>query len=122
VSNAENKRIGMKLKDVYSPELNSGMFLAMLEKGDVMGTFVGHDHANDYIFKYYNIALAYGRFSGNKNTSYSVVINGVRQTRSIDFQNGVRMIELTEGQRGFDTWIRLDDGTVIDKVRFPDDF
>jgi hypothetical protein len=31
------------------------------------------------------------------------------------------MIELTEGQRGFETWIRLDDEVVINKVKFPDD-
>ncbi|MDR2848567.1 MAG: metallophosphoesterase family protein [Bacteroidales bacterium] len=122
VSGAGSKMTGMKLKDVYSPDVNSGMFLAMLEKGDVMGTFVGHDHANDFIFNHYGIALAYGRFSGSKNTSYSVIVDGVRKTRSIDFPNGVRMIELTEGQRGFDTWTRLNDGTVIDKVRFPDNF
>jgi hypothetical protein len=122
VSNVGDTMIGMKLKEVCSPDVNSGMFLAMLEKGDVMGTFVGHDHANDFIFKYYGIALAYGRFSGNKNASYSAIIDGVRQRKSIDFPNGVRMIELTEGQRGFDTWIRLNDGTVINKVRFPDDF
>jgi hypothetical protein len=112
----------MKRKDVYSPDVNSGMFLAMLEKGDVLGTFAGHDHANDYIFKHYNIALAYGRFSGNKNTSYSVMVGGVSKRRAIDFPNGVRIIELTEEQRGFDTWIRLNDGTIINKARFPEDF
>jgi hypothetical protein len=87
-----------------------------------MGTFVGHDHANDYIFKHYNIALAYGRFSGNKNTSYSVLVGGVRKRHAIDFPNGVRIIELTEGQRGFETWIRLNNGAVINKVQFPQDF
>jgi hypothetical protein len=84
------------------------MFAAMLEKGDVMGMFVGHDHVNDYIFNYYGIALTYGRFSGSKN------VYG-------DLTSGVRMIELTEGQQSFDTWIRLDDEIVIDRVTFPDD-
>jgi predicted phosphodiesterase len=118
VSKVESKMIGMKLKDVYSPNVNSGMFLAMLEEGDVMGIFVGHDHANDFIFRHYGIALAYGRCSGNNNTSYSVIVDGVRHQKPIDFPNGVRIIELTEGQRGFDTWIRLADNSVINKVKF----
>ncbi len=102
------KMVGAQLEDVCSPKVNSGMFLAMLEKGDVMGTFVGHDHINDYIFNHYGIALAYGRFSGSKNTYTQL-------------KNGVRVIELTEGQHGFDTWIRLDDEIVINSVKFPDD-
>ena len=101
----DQKMIGAKLEDICSPEVNSGLFLAMLEKGDVMGTFVGHDHVNDYIFNHYGIALAYGRFSGSKNTYTGL-------------KNGVRVIELTEGQRNFDTWIRLDDEIVINKVLF----
>ncbi|MDR2037823.1 MAG: metallophosphoesterase family protein [Bacteroidales bacterium] len=102
------KITGVKLEKVCSPEINTGMFAAMLERGDVMGTFVGHDHINDYIFNHYGIALAYGRFSGSK-TTYT------------ELKNGVRVIELTEGQRGFDTWIRLNEEVVINQVRFPDD-
>jgi 3',5'-cyclic AMP phosphodiesterase CpdA len=103
-----HKMIGAQLEAVCSPEINSGMFTAMLEKGDVMGTFVGHDHVNDYLFNYYGIALTYGRFSGSRNT-YG------------DLKNGVRIIELTEGQHSFETWIRLDDEIVINRVTFPDD-
>ena len=107
VEKPENKVIGDKKEKVCSPDINSGMFLSMLEQGDVMGTFVGHDHINNYIFNCYGIALAYGQFSGSKTTYGD--------------QNGVRVIELTEGFRGFDTWIRYDATIVIDKVKFPDD-
>jgi 3',5'-cyclic AMP phosphodiesterase CpdA len=103
-----HQMIGAKLENVCSPEVNTGLFFAMHEMGDVRGVFVGHDHVNDYIFNYFGIALAYGRWSGSKNT-YG------------DLKNGVRLIELTEGQQGFDTWIRLDDEIVINKVKFPDD-
>jgi hypothetical protein len=102
------KMAGVRLEDECSPEINTGMFAAMLERGDVMGTFVGHDHINDYIFNYYGTGLAYGRFSGSK-TTYT------------ELKNGVRVIELTEGQRKFDTWIRLDDEIIINKVKFPED-
>ncbi|MCD7977389.1 MAG: hypothetical protein LUG51_09605 [Tannerellaceae bacterium] len=99
--------VGNQLENACSPEINTGMFTAMLMQGDVMGTFVGHDHVNDYIFNYYNIALAYGRFSGSKNTYTGL-------------KNGVRVIELTEDEDGFDTWIRLDDKQVIDRIKFPE--
>ncbi|GHT38665.1 metallophosphatase [Bacteroidia bacterium] len=72
--------------------LNTGMFAAMVEMGDVMGTFCGHDHSNDFIGLEYGIALAYGR-----NTNY--------------YKIGSRIIELHENQRTFDTWIRTKEGT-----------
>lgn len=31
-----------------APVLNSGLFTAMKEMGDIEGVFVGHDHDNDY--------------------------------------------------------------------------
>jgi 3',5'-cyclic AMP phosphodiesterase CpdA len=101
-----HQMIGAQSEAVCAPEINTGMFAAMLEKGDVMGTFVGHDHTNDYIFNYCGIALTYGRFSANCCEN---------------LKNGVRIIELTEGQHRFDTWIRLDDEIVINRVTFPDD-
>ncbi|MDR1722478.1 MAG: metallophosphoesterase [Tannerella sp.] len=104
----KGRKEGSKMEKECSPEINSGMFLSMLEKDDVMGTFVGHDHVNDYIFNYYGIALAYGRFSGSK-TTYT------------QLKNGVRVIELTENERGFRTWIRLDYETTLGEVKFPDD-
>lgn len=94
--------IGVKNEKVCSPDINTGMFAAMLEQGDVMGTFVGHDHVNDYVVNYYGIALAYGRFSGGGDT-YG------------DLMNGARVIVLHENTRQFDTWIRLRNG---DKIRF----
>lgn len=73
------------------PKINSGMFHAMIESGDVMGVFVGHDHDNDYIGQEYGIALAYGRVSGYD--AYG------------DLERGARIIELYENERRFDTWI-----------------
>ena len=78
------------------PKINSGMFSAMIESGDVMGVFVGHDHDNDYIGQEYGIALAYGRVSGHD--AYG------------DLERGARIIELYEGKRQFDTWIATPSG------------
>ena len=84
---------------VGAPDLNSGFLLSCLEMGDVMGMFVGHDHDNDYIGLEHDIALAYGRVSG---------LNAYG-----DLPRGARIIELTEGQRTFDTWISTPAGTEL---------
>jgi len=107
--NEKQPPVGLRLEDECSPKINSGMFTAMLECGDVMGMFVGHDHVNDYIACLHGIALAYGRFTGGK-TTYS------------DLPNGGRVIELTEGERAFKTWIRTGSGDVLVPVRFPAGF
>lgn len=109
--NEKNIRYGVREEDECPSELNSGMFLAMREMKDVMGTFVGHDHVNDYIVKYHDIALAYGHFSGWTSTyTPKPVINGVR------------IVLLKEDQREFDTWLHLLDGTIKYKVTYPTDF
>lgn len=102
-------KVGQRLEDECSPEINTGMFAAMLQAGDVMGTFTGHDHVNDYIVGHYGIALGYGRFSGGKN-SYG------------DLMPGSRIIVLSEGERKFRTWLHLANGDIIDDVLFPDYF
>ncbi|WP_165041840.1 PA14 domain-containing protein [Dysgonomonas sp. ZJ709] len=82
---------------VSSPVVNSGFFCSLMEKGDVMGTFVGHDHDNNYIGILHDIALAYGRVTGAD--AYG------------DFERGARIITMYEGENQFDTWIRTKSGT-----------
>jgi 3',5'-cyclic AMP phosphodiesterase CpdA len=84
-----------------APKINSGMFTAFAEMGDVMGTFVGHDHLNDYMGEWYGIRLCYGRASGYNTYGRD------------DFPRGARVIRLHEGERRFDTWLRLDGGAVV---------
>ncbi len=78
---------------VSSPDINSGLFASMALNGDVMGVFCGHDHNNDFIGEFHDIALAYGRCSGYN--AYG------------DYRNGARVISLTPGQFAFDTWISI---------------
>lgn len=100
---------GIRKEKVCSPELNSGLFTAFKEQGDVMGAFVGHDHDNDYAVSWFNVLLAYGRFSGGP-TEYTHI------------PNGARVIELTEGERTIHTWIRQRDGKVEQETFFPMDY
>lgn len=97
---------GSRREAECAPELNTGMFYAMHRRGDVMATFTGHDHDNDYVAPYLGIWLCYGRFTGGK-TTYTHI------------KNGARIIELHEGQRSFTTWVRLFGGEVADRIDYP---
>jgi hypothetical protein len=101
--------IGVRTEDESAPSINSGMFTAMLECGDVMGTFVGHDHLNDYIALYHNIALAYGRVSKIMKDKEDPLAGG-------------RVIVLKEGKRQFDTWIREKGGEKVLPCSYPASF
>ena len=105
-----NFMVGTRKENVCSPEINTGLGAAMLECGDMMGVFVGHDHVNDYATTWRGILLCYGRFTGG-NTVYNNIPGG----------NGARIIELREGERSFKTWIRLKDDKIINTVDFPSD-
>ena len=100
--------IGIRKEEVCSPQINTGLFAAMLESGDALGIFVGHDHVNDYAVSWKGIMLCYGRFTGGK-TVYHDIPGG----------NGARVIELTEGIRQFRSWIRLKDGCTVNDFTFP---
>ncbi|MDR3261820.1 MAG: metallophosphoesterase [Tannerella sp.] len=84
--------VGSQGEKPCPPDYNTGLFGAFIEKQDVMGAFVGHDHNNDYIGMEYYIALAYGRVTGWE--AYG------------DVERGARIIELYEDEFVFDTWIR----------------
>ncbi|NEW04759.1 metallophosphoesterase family protein [Paenibacillus sp. SYP-B3998] len=83
-----------------APWINTGFFAAMVEMGDIMGTFVGHDHGNDFWGTLHGIRLCYGR------TTRNAYLNR-------PFLTGARIIQLTEGQRDFDSWLHLEDGTLL---------
>ncbi|MBR5877178.1 MAG: metallophosphoesterase family protein [Alistipes sp.] len=109
-ADAGNYLVGTRKEKACSPAINSGLGAAMLECKDVMGVFVGHDHINDYVTNWRGILLCYGRYTGG-NTVYNNMPGG----------NGARIIELTEGERGFKTWIRIKEGKIINEVNFPAD-
>ncbi|MDR1675801.1 MAG: metallophosphoesterase family protein [Tannerella sp.] len=114
--------VGLQQETVCCPTSNSGSFVAMYECGDVMGIFVGHDHDNNYIGCLHGICLAYGFKSGRQ--SYGKI------------GRGVRVIELCEGERKFNTHLlhlydcNRDEGTwtpvrpaaTLFPVTFPDSF
>ena len=104
-NNPKNSRKGKRAEDECPGALNTGMFAAMVESGSVMGTFVGHDHDNDYVVAEKGIALGYGRFSGDDST-----YNNLRP--------GALIIVVDEGQRCFESWILEDDGRIAHRMKF----
>lgn len=92
---------GSRDENVCAPVLNSGLFASLAEMGDVMGTFVGHDHVNDYWGEWHGIRLCYGRQTGYNTYGWE------------DQPRGARIVRLYEGEQRFDTWLRLDGGEVV---------
>jgi 3',5'-cyclic AMP phosphodiesterase CpdA len=86
---------GARNEPVCAPAINSGMFAAFHECGDVAGVFVGHDHVNDFEANLHGIRLCYGRASG-----YGAYGRP-------GFARGARVIDLTPGRRDFQTRVRL---------------
>ncbi len=102
---SRNGAVGLRGEFGGHPKINSGMFAAMLETGNIIGVFCGHDHDSDYIVPYYGIALAYARYSGD-DTVYN------------HLAHGTRVILVKEGESAFRTWIHEDDGRIQYDVRF----
>jgi Calcineurin-like phosphoesterase len=98
---------GGKSESVCCPLLNSGMFTAFYEQGAVLAVFCGHDHGNDFDATLHGIRLCYGRVTGFGGYAAG------------PHPRGARMIELIEGERRFETWLRLDDGRRIDQPLRP---
>jgi hypothetical protein len=92
---------GHKFEEVCCPQLNSGLFASMVEMGNMLGAFVGHDHINDYWGELHGIRLCYGRATGHHTYGRD------------GFPRGSRIIRLHAGERRLDTWLRLEDRTVI---------
>lgn len=99
----QDRLAGHKGESECIQKLNTGMFAAALEHGGVLGMSVGHDHDNDYVYKKYGIALCYGRFSGDKTIYHHVV-------------PGARVFLFKENSTSFETWIREQDGTVLERI------
>jgi 3',5'-cyclic AMP phosphodiesterase CpdA len=91
---------------VCCSDINSGLFAAMKENGDVKAVFCGHDHDSDFSVMYKGIVLAYGRYSGCASVYFDLGMNGGR------------VIDLTEGSDEIRTYIRLRDGNIINSMTY----
>jgi len=56
--------VGERNENESTGPINSGMFSAILDRGDVKGVFCGHDHINTYVGNYYGVLLGYAGNTG----------------------------------------------------------
>jgi len=89
----QKSTIGNTSEVVCSPMLNTGLFASFVEKKDVIGVFVGHDHNDDFTGTIANICLGYGRKTGYA-PAYKEIL-----------ERGARVIVLDENEKKFDTYI-----------------
>lgn len=57
---ATKKYTGERNEDECPSSINSGLFSVLLDRGDVLGVYVGHDHTNTYEGTWYGLRLGYG--------------------------------------------------------------
>ncbi|KAH3757109.1 metallophosphoesterase family protein [Pelomyxa schiedti] len=107
---------GTRYEDACCPHLNTGLYDAMVEMGDVRAFLCGHDHRNDYCGAFAahpEVSLCYGRKSG---WGY------YEPWRML---HGSRVIELTMDPQTLDIsysmWIRNKDGEKeVQELHFPE--
>jgi len=85
---AKHGIVGERNEDECPGPINSGMFSAILSRGDVKGVFCGHDHVNTYHGNYYGVLLGYAG-----NTGFGTYgLSGADRNRL----RGARVFELDE--------------------------
>ncbi|MBT8398584.1 MAG: metallophosphoesterase family protein [Gemmatimonadetes bacterium] len=97
--NRENHGVtGEKNEDVAAGAFNSGLFSAVMDRGDVVGIFVGHDHINDFVGDYFGVKLGYSANVGFG--TYGLEGDGADRMR------GARVIVVPEDDPGsFETFM-----------------
>ncbi|KAF2076216.1 hypothetical protein CYY_002457 [Polysphondylium violaceum] len=80
--------------------VNTGLYAAFKEMGDVVSMHVGHDHDNDFIGNYNGVQLGYGRKSG---------YGGYGPPPS--WKHGARVLEITANPFSISTYLRYEDGS-----------
>lgn len=99
-----------KLQDtgVCCFSVNTGLFAAFKQMGDVISVHCGHDHNNDFFGEYNGITLAYGRKTGYGG--YGPPEGWLR---------GARVLQIQESPFSLTHWIRQEDGTVVQSQAQP---
>lgn len=90
VFNPENTKSGIALNESPCPStVNGGQFDAIVNQGDVVAMFFGHDHVNNFVVEYKGVDLV--------NTP------GVGFNSYGDEGRGVRIIDIKEGTTDYET-------------------
>lgn len=101
------KIIGARHEPEMPSPVNSGMFAAIADRGDVRGIYCGHDHVNNYVGRWRGIELGYdgslGHYAYPRIDPDDPANGRVR---------GGRVFEITAGKPAHQTtWMRFKDGS-----------
>ncbi len=103
----KSKIIGARHEPEMPSPVNSGMFAAVTDRGDVRGIYCGHDHINNYMGRWRGIELGYDGSLGHY--TYPKVEPDDPANGRI---RGGRVFEITAGSPArHTTWMRFKDGT-----------
>lgn len=94
---------GSKAEDVCCSSMNTGLFSAIKEAGNIEAVFHGHDHNNDFVAMYEDVLIGFGRKSGHGGYGGPVAD-----------KPGARIIQLSveNGTVSWTTHVRLESGAV----------
>ncbi len=98
--------IGARHENECPSPVNSGMFSALVDRGDVRGVYCGHDHVNNYVGRWRGIELGYdGVVGSNAYPRLAPDDPGHLHIR------GGRVFEISDGQPATHrTWMRFKSG------------
>lgn len=100
------KIIGVRQEHECPSPINSGMFAALFERGDVRGVYCGHDHVNNYMGRWRGIELGYDGSIGH----YAYPHLEPDDPGNLHVRGG-RVFEITDDSPAFHrTWMRFKSG------------
>lgn len=100
------KTVGDRRETEGAAKVNSGLFAAVLDRGDVTGIFCGHAHVNNYVGEWMGVRLGFDAAIGY--ASYNVP----EKDPTVGTGHGGRIFEIKESDPWhWNTWMRFVDGT-----------
>lgn len=103
----ETGMIGHKRQEIYGATINSGIFMACLQRGDVKGIYAGHEHLCDFEGTYCGIKLGYDSSLGFNMSAH-------------DDLRGGRLFEINEDGSWSTRHIKIVDLMGKDAMRNPE--
>jgi len=94
--------VGAKEEAVCPFSVNTGLFAAMVDEGNIVSAWSGHDHNNDYGVAVKGITIGYGRKSGYGGYGGTVADKPGSRTLEVHVADN--------GTFSWSTWIRLESG------------
>ncbi|MCZ2156013.1 MAG: metallophosphoesterase family protein [Bryobacterales bacterium] len=98
--------VGVRHENECPSPVNSGMFGALLDRGDVRGVYCGHDHVNNYVGRWRGIELGYDGVIG-----YNAYPRLAPDDPGHLHIRGGRAFEITDASPAYHrTWMRFRSG------------